>query len=852
MSSQEEQIFIFTAGDQEARAHLDTSIRNPLDLDQVLDLFPEGDHDKIRSIHAKHGLYAWGAIPGKQNSPRWNAMKPGDWVLCVFEKKYHYVCQVVEKFQNEKFSHTIWGKHPSGDTWSLMYFLSRPVQISVSLDKLADVLNKSYMGFFRIGDRKVVEIVNAYGSVEAFIQQRLLNSEMLSTPHPLDLITREDVLDALQKIDQGDMFGFGASNDYDLLQDEKRYPPKAAAGIATIRTLGRPMRPDEFSAGIGSKNFRVLQKLGFEIVPKLSEDFYLVIRSNPDSPYQDDLGKKYHFSSNVPNHKKLLSGAHVIVDSKTSTGVKLLGYGKLAAGKQVGTQGKVLQFEALFLTWNEMPSPKDFLPELLTKIQEQPGYNVQHAIRPISKEVYEFIVDTISESPVEHRPLCLLGTAKDFKEISETAKQLIDDQGGYASWWSFVLKPKALEHFQYPFYMYLNKGRGKIAFRYKVEDVKSVEGSDGIESPWPSITPMEFRGKAKIGSKQSEVFKTWLKVSAIESLNPELDISDFEPADPWSNEKNILNQNAFGYAYRRELDIAKISSSYSIEDALHDLFMEEANFRKILNLFETKQNIILQGAPGTGKTFIAKRLAYALMGEKDTERLKMVQFHQSYAYEDFMGGYRPVENDSGSGFAFRKGIFYRFCDEAKKYPGKKYVFVIDEINRGNLSKIFGEVMMLVESDKRGPDWGIPLTYSKEKESFYIPENVYILGLMNTADRSLAMVDYALRRRFAFWSLRPAYGSEQLAGYLKSYGLSADIVSKIFNRMDELNNEIEADRDLGRGFLIGHSFFCRPNLQDGEYAWYHMVIESEIEPLLREYWFDKTEKEIKSRVDQLLI
>jgi 5-methylcytosine-specific restriction protein B len=240
------------------------------------------------------------------------------------------------------------------------------------------------------------------------------------------------------------------------------------------------------------------------------------------------------------------------------------------------------------------------------------------------------------------------------------------------------------------------------------------------------------------------------------------------------------------------------------------------------------------------------------MAEKAKDRVRMVQFHQSYSYEDFMGGFRPVETSAGGAFAFRKGLFNRFCDDAKKFPNKKFVFIIDEINRGNLSKIFGEIMMLVEPDKRGPDWGIPLTYSKEGDApFYVPDNVYILGLMNTADRSLAMVDYALRRRFAFWTLRPAFESEKFSEHLVSKEVSAGLVKKIVNRMTTLNNEIQSDRDLGKGFLIGHSFFCSPSLPAGEVVWYEGVIESEIGPLLREYWFDKTDDDIKSRVSQLI-
>lgn len=296
MPEQAVQIYVFTAGDSEARAHLKDSITQALDLQRVLAHFPQDLHAQIRALHDEDGLYAWGAIPGVQNTPRWESMKPGDWALCVYENTYHFAAQVRAKFDNEAFAKDVWGTDPNGRTWNLMYFLSRPVAIDIRVSDLADFLNQGYMGFSRIGTERLGLIETTYGSVGAFIEQRILNAPSTASSHPFDAITRADVLDALQRIDAGEMHGFGPSTDYDLKLGDKRYPPKAAAGIATIRTLGRAMRPDEFTAGIGSKNFRTLEKLGFEIVPKATDapQAYFLIRSNPESPYQDELGQQYH------------------------------------------------------------------------------------------------------------------------------------------------------------------------------------------------------------------------------------------------------------------------------------------------------------------------------------------------------------------------------------------------------------------------------------------------------------------------------------------------------------------------------------------------------------------------------
>ena len=270
---------------------------------------------------------------------------------------------------------------------------------------------------------------------------------------------------------------------------------------------------------------------------------------------------------------------------------------------------------------------------------------------------------------------------------------------------------------------------------------------------------------------------------------------------------------------------------YSSADFLSDVYMSEQDYETLVNILKMKKNIILQGAPGVGKTFTAKRLAYSIIGSKNPDRVQMIQFHQSYSYEDFIEGYRPTEN----GFTIKKGSFYKFCKLAEDDDENDYFFIIDEINRGNLSKIFGELFMLIEKDKRGIE--LQLLYSDE--NFSVPPNVYIIGMMNTADRSLAMLDYALRRRFSFFTMKPGFNTIGFQTYQDS--LKSDAFKKLISCIKQLNSKIAADISLGEGFCIGHNYFCGLTAKTATVQTLTSIIEYELIPLLKEYWFDEPEK-----------
>lgn len=333
----------------------------------------------------------------------------------------------------------------------------------------------------------------------------------------------------------------------------------------------------------------------------------------------------------------------------------------------------------------------------------------------------------------------------------------------------------------------------------------------------------------------------------VETLAAPVELSEIKTVPELANMEFLINPNGSFFHLTEKEYVALLNlireendsiqpdkpfEKYTKDDFLKEVFMDEKDFDTLQHLIRMKKNVILQGAPGVGKTFCARRLAQAMMGEKDESRIALIQFHQNYSYEDFVMGYKPVEGT----FELQKGIFYKFCMLAANHPDKEYFFIIDEINRGNLSKIFGELLMLIEKDYRGEK----LTLAYKDEKFSVPGNLYLIGMMNTADRSLALIDYALRRRFSFFEMNPGFDSEGFKVYLK--GKNNERLNELVELVKELNRQIAADDSLGQGFEIGHSYLCTGEIVTDE--WLKEVVNYDILPMLQEYWFDN-----KSEVDR---
>lgn len=380
----------------------------------------------------------------------------------------------------------------------------------------------------------------------------------------------------------------------------------------------------------------------------------------------------------------------------------------------------------------------------------------------------------------------------------------------YATWqFSHEIKPGDV--------IFVKRGRGGDILGSGV--VKSGYRYDDSRSEYKNVISVEWthKGEWKIATDKKLPMKTLTDITSFSGMVAK--IRDLFDEDEYEEQPAIQYE------------------TYTDDDFLREVYMSREQYDSLSRLLKRKKNVILEGAPGVGKTFAAKRLAYSLMGMKDKERVMMVQFHQSYSYEDFIMGHRPTEN----GFALKTGPFYEFCTKARDDSENDYYFIIDEINRGNLNKIFGELFMLIEADKR--DEEIRLLY--EDELFSVPSNLYIIGMMNTADRSLALLDYALRRRFSFFVMKPGFDTAGFKKYQAGFD-DADIeVGRKFGQtikcVKGLNQVISEDETLGDSFSIGHSYFCGLTAQDIKQGELDSIVEYEIIPLIKEYWFDEPTK-----------
>lgn len=481
--------------------------------------------------------------------------------------------------------------------------------------------------------------------------------------------------------------------------------------------------------------------------------------------------------------------------------------------------------------------------ELLNAIVEKYGDEIQQIMTPETKEYRNrpvlLAVQTVLWVMKKYED-----DAKKLMGLSENTESVlaVDLPEASQNYWWLVANPKIWSAQELAvgstidYTLYSESGKKRKVFQNfldarKGDFVVFYESSPTLQIVGLAVVERESDGQT-IVFKKTEGLETGIALSEIKAVdelrnmqflkNPQgsfysLTADEYDYIEDLIREKNPVMP-------------AKAVMEYTKKDFLNEVFLLEDDYDNLRALLLDKQNIILQGSPGVGKTFSAKRLAYSILGEKDDSKVQLVQFHQNYTYEDFVMGYKPNED---GGFYLRPGVFYNFCKRAQQHPDGKYFFIIDEINRGNLSKILGELMMLIEKDYRGETLVLPYN----QEEFSVPKNLYIIGMMNTADRSLAMMDYALRRRFSFFEMKPGFTTGGFNAYQGS--LANEDFNKLVSAIIDLNKVIESDDSLGSGFCIGHSYLC--NKTDVDSDWLKRVVKFDIAPMLREYWFDNDTK-----------
>ena len=268
---------------------------------------------------------------------------------------------------------------------------------------------------------------------------------------------------------------------------------------------------------------------------------------------------------------------------------------------------------------------------------------------------------------------------------------------------------------------------------------------------------------------------------------------------------------------------------------LMGLSIDEPQFNEILEALREKKKVILHGGPGVAKTFVAKQLAFALTGSHDSERVQMLQFHQSDYYEDLL---RCRSSEPWTQPTPRYGIFHQFCRQAQQEEGQwqPYVLIIDDINRDNLRNIVGDLTRLIKPENRWKRHTVRLADLEDAdERFYLPENLHLIGIMSSAHFSPEMEDDALWQRFQFITIQPEFTSQAFINFLLECGASKDLVKKLISCMTCLNEEIAVDENLGPEYMIGRSYFYPRHGINPDEAWYCWVIEAEIMPLIRAYW-----------------
>jgi hypothetical protein len=560
---------------------------------------------------------------------------------------------------------------------------------------------------------------------------------------------------------------------------------------------------------------------------------YFIFRSNEDSDWADEDGASYHYGNTVPNYTAVLPGVQVLIDRRFPEGKKIVGVGTVGEITEGPATLKATKtFRASFETYRSMKPPRILTPEDESELESLPGFNGQHSIRPITKELFERLAQPPRAWIFQCNPQLynIRGALKSLKSDTSLVSRYQDE---------ILLGDRV--------YLWESGKEAGIVGLGEVIDKPSSRLAPP-ESASFQIDSEKFKGERVralvrfLGRIDPAISRDQiLSIPALSDLSilKQAQGTNFAvtPAEAEVIEDLLLQRRE----PRRPMEPNDQSGRSKYAQLCDETFLPEIFFRDCERLLEKHKQIILQGAPGTGKTFVAQKLAS--WWADGSEHTRIIQFHESYGYEDFVYGIKPQYNPETDQTLFRPvaGVFLKFCEAVAKdsNPSARYVLVIDEVNRAKISRVFGELLYLLEYRDRS-------VTLQSGEEFSIPKNLYIVGTMNTSDKSIALVDYALRRRFAFVMLHPVEGDKSvvLRKWLDANGVAnASDVERLFVAL----NKLVATKD--EALVIGHSYFMsdetiekkRLAKEELEFIWRYRIM-----PLVAEYEYELTTAQVAEK------